>query len=153
MSKLFSNICTTHSYDERVKTVQNAKNAGLQVCCGGIIGLGETIEDRILLALEIRELAITSVPVNVLSPIKGTPLENVNILSSDEILKTLAIFRFILPNVFLRFAGGRPAIGKHQENGLLGGVNAAITGDYLSTKGYCVEEDIKMIKRLGFVLT
>ena len=103
----FPNICTTHSYDEKISTIKAAQKAGLEVCSGGILGLGETIEDRIDMALEIRNLGIKSIPVNILNPIKGIPLENNKILSNAEIKLTVAIFRFIIPYGAIRLDGGR----------------------------------------------
>lgn len=146
----FSKICTTHTYDEKIETIKNAKKAGLQVCSGGIIGLGESMEDRIDMAFTLREINVNSVPVNVLNPIKGTPLENAKPLSYEEVMRTLAIFRFILPKAEIRLAGGRSLLGDKGINAMMSGVNAAISGDLLTTSGIKTSDDIMMLKELGF---
>ena len=146
----FKKICTTHTYDEKIETIKNAKKAGLEVCSGGIIGLGESMEDRIDMALTLREISVNSIPVNVLNPIKGTPLENAEPLSYEEVMRTLAIFRFILPKAEIRLAGGRALLEDKGLNALKSGVNAAISGDMLTTSGIKTSEDIAMLKELGF---
>ena len=138
----YKNICTTHTYQDRVKTIENVQKAGLEVCCGGIIGMGESLEDRINMAFEIKNLGIKSIPVNVLTPIKGTPLENLEVLSPMEILKTMAVYRFILKDCYIRYAGGRMALKDKQALGFRAGINAALTGNYLTTTG----SDVKKIK-------
>ena len=148
--KFFTKICSTHTYDDKIETIKNAKKAGLEICSGGIIGLGETMEDRIDMAFTLRGLSVESVPVNILNPIKGTPLEKQEILSYEEVIKTLAIFRFILPTVQIRLAGGRALLGDKGKKALMSGVNGAISGDMLTTLGIETSEDIKMIKNLGF---
>ena len=148
----FPKICTTHTYDEKIETIKNAQKAGLKVCSGGIIGLGETIKDRIELAFELKKLKIKSVPINILNPIPKTPLENVPKISYDEIKQTVAIFRFILPNASIRIAGGRGLLKDKGESLLKSGANALITGDMLTTKGISVENDKKMIKRTGNII-
>lgn len=148
--KFFPNICTTHSYDDKIETIKAAQKAGLEVCSGGILGLGESMEDRIDMALEIRNLGIKSVPVNVLNPIKGTPLENNKVLSNDEIKRTIAIFRFIIPYGAIRLAGGRGLINDKGMSLFKGGANATITGDMLTTSGICINDDINMIKKLKY---
>ncbi|WP_373897809.1 biotin synthase BioB [Haloimpatiens sp. FM7315] len=145
----YKKICTTHTYDERIETIINAKKAGLKICSGGIIGMGETMEDRIKLALELQNLEIESIPINVLNPIKGTPLENTPPLTQEEILKTIAIFRFINPKAYIRLAGGRNLLENFGESCFKAGVNATITGNYLTTSGNKISEDIQMIKNLG----
>ena len=148
--RFFSKICTTHTYDEKIETIKAAKKAGLIVCSGGIMGLGETMEDRIDLAFTLRDLEITSIPINILNPIKGTPLENNKILTLDEVRKIVAIYRFILPKAELRLAGGR---GLLEDKGLSvfeSGANAAITGDMLTTSGISIDEDMKIIEKLGY---
>lgn len=146
----YSNICTTHSYEERVETILAAKKHGLEICSGGIIGLGETREDRIDMALELRRLDVQSVPVNVLTAIKGTPLENVPPLSSDEILRTIAVFRFIMPKQVIRCAAGRKKIGKNGRDAFMAGSNALISGDFLTVEGSGIKEDFEMLKELGY---
>lgn len=144
----YRQVCTTHSYDERIDTINAVKKAGLQVCSGGIIGLGESMEDRIKLAFMLKELEAKSIPVNILNPVKGTPLEGAPRLCQNEILKTMAIFRFINPKAFIRLAGGRNLIEGFGESCFLAGVNAAITGNYLTTSGNKICDDRKMIEKL-----
>lgn len=144
----YKNICTTHSYDERIDTINAAKKAGLDICSGGIIGLGESFEDRINLAFELKELGVKSIPINILNPIKGTPLENAKSLSQEEILKTIAIFRLINPEAFIRLAAGRNLINEFGKDCFNSGANATITGNYLTTSGNKICDDMKMIKEL-----
>lgn len=145
----YEKICTTHSYEERIDTINFAKEAGLKVCSGGIIGMGESMEDRIRLAFNLRELGVTSIPVNVLNPIKGTPLENEKRLSQDEILKTIAVFRFINPTAHIRLAGGRNLIDDYGRECFRVGANATISGNYLTTSGNKIKDDIEMITSLN----
>ena len=112
--------------------------------------MGESFKDRIDMAFELKKLGIKSVPVNVLNPVKGTPLEGSEILKAEEIKKTIAIYRFILPDVFIRLAGGRGLMADKGEDFLKSGANASISGDMLTTAGISIESDIKMIRSLGF---
>lgn len=144
----YKSICTTHDYDERIDTINAAKKAGMEICSGGIIGLGEKREDRIKLAFELKELGVKSIPVNVLNPVKGTPLEDAKALSQEEILKTIAIFRFINPEAYIRLAGGRNLIDECGKNCFNAGANATITGNYLTTSGNKICDDHKMINEL-----
>lgn len=148
--RFYDSICTTHSFQDRVDTVKNAHEVGLQVCSGGIFGLGETEEDRIDMAFELRELGVHSVPINVLTPIEGTPFEHNEAIDPREILKDVAIFRFILPKVSIRYAGGRIKLGEYARKGFLGGVNSVLTGNFLTTTGNTIESDKKMIEELGY---
>lgn len=145
----YSNICSTHSYDDRIETIEAAKSVGLKICSGGIIGMGETLEDRINMALDLRELEVTSIPVNILMPVKGTPLDGLAPLKEDQILKTMAIFRFINPKAFIRLAAGRSQLTNNGEIALRSCANATITGNYLTTCGNKIEDDIRLIKSLG----
>ena len=145
----FPFICTTHTYDERIKTIMAAKEIGLEICSGGIIGMGESYKDRIDFAFEIKNLKVQSVPVNILMPIKGTPFENLQVLSNEEILRTFAVFRFIMPSQVIRCAAGRKNLGNNGEKAFLSGANALISGDFLTTSGSTSEEDINMLKKLG----
>jgi biotin synthase len=145
----FDAICDTHTYQERIETIKYVTAAGLEVCCGGIIGMGETMEQRIQMAFEIRGLGVKSVPVNILNPIKGTPLENMKVLGPLEILQTLAIYRLMMPDALIRYAGGRSALGDLQRKGFTAGVNAALVGNYLTTVGNKIPDDIAMIKSLS----
>ncbi|QBD83902.1 biotin synthase BioB [Clostridium tetani] len=148
----YNKICTTHSYDERIETINNAKKAGLMVCSGGIIGMGETITDRIKLAFELKSLQIQSIPINILNPVKGTPFEYTKRLEQNDILKTIAIFRFINPKASIRLAGGRNLIDNFGKGCFRAGANATISGNYLTTSGNKINDDIEMIKSLGLSL-
>ena len=146
----FPQICSTHSYQDRINTIKACQAADLEVCSGGIISLGETMDQRLEMAFTFRELMVQSVPINILSPIVGTPLENQRILPPMEILQTIAIYRFILPEAMLRFAGGREnALRSLQAMGYLAGINATLVGSYLTTSGRTVAEDIQMIRDMG----
>lgn len=148
--RFFPQICTTHTYDDKINTIKDAARAGLEVCSGGIIGLGEDIKDRIDMAFDLRKLNIKSVPVNILNPIKGTPFEDNLPLSEEEILRTIAIYRFILPDAAIRLAGGRGLLKDKGERGFCSGANAAITGDLLTTAGLGIKSDIELVKSLGY---
>ena len=149
----FPNICTTHTYDDKINTILTAQNAGLEICSGGIFGLGESFEDRIDMFFELYNLGIKSVPINVLNPIKNTPLENNKILMQDELKRTVAIARFILPDAFIRLAGGRLLFKDKGISLFSCGANATITGDMLTTSGTLTEEDFDTVKKLGFKLS
>ncbi len=150
--RFFSKICTTHSYDDKLKAIQNAQKAGLGICSGGIMGLGETMEDRVDMALELHELGIESVPVNVLSPIAGTPLAQSPVLATDEICRIVAIYRFILPKAAIRMAGGRGAMDDNGAAVFQSGANAAISGNMLTTARICTKNDKEMLGQLGYRL-
>lgn len=141
----FPKLCTTHTYDQKVKTIEAARSVGLRVCSGGIIGAGESMNDRISMAAELARLGVTSVPVNILTPIAGTPLEHARKLSYDEIRRTVAIFRFALPHARIRIAGGRSALPDNGRALFRGGADSAISGDYLSTRGVAYDEDAEML--------
>lgn len=146
----FPNICTTHTYDDKIAAIRAAQAAGLTVCSGGIMGLGETVEDRIDMALTLRELDIHSVPVNVLNPISGTPLEHCIPLTEDEVRRIVAVYRFLLPDASIRLAGGRGLLLDKGRACFLSGANAAISGDMLTTAGITVETDRRMLQELGY---
>ena len=145
----FPKICTTHSFDDKIANIKRAKKAGLEVCSGGIIGMGETLDDRIDMAFDLMELEIKSIPINALIPIKGTSLENLSQLTEDEILRTVAIFRFINPEADIRLAAGRSLIKNDGERAFLGGASATITGNMLTTSGSTIKSDMEMFNRLG----
>ena len=134
----------------KIETIRHALELGMEVCSGGIIGMGETMEDCVDLALTVRELGVKSIPMNVLNPIPGTPLEGAAPLADEEVLTTVAVFRFIHPDAFLRFAGGRALIAHIEEDAIRAGINSAIVGDLLTTIGSKVIEDMEKVKRLGF---
>ena len=148
--RYFPSICSTHTYDDKIKAIKAAREAGLEVCSGGIIGMGETREDRVDMAFELRSLNIHSVPLNILNPIPGTYFGNIPPISEDEIRKTVAIFRFILPDAIIRTAGGRILLSDGGEKLFKGGINGAITGDMLTTSGSMIDKDKEKIRRCGF---
>ncbi|MEA5004006.1 MAG: biotin synthase BioB [Christensenella sp.] len=150
--EFFKNICTTHSYDDKLKTIRRAQNAELGICSGGIIGMGEEMAERIDMALELRRLGVRSVPLNILTPLEGTPFANAPALPQQEIMKTAAVFRFLLPDTAIRLAGGRARMENAGRAMLGAGVNAAITGDMLTTAGFSYESDMEMITSCGFTV-
>ncbi|WP_018248037.1 biotin synthase BioB [Orenia marismortui] len=146
----YSEICTTHTYQDRLNTVKFLKERGMEVCSGGIIGLGESFEDRVDLAFTVKELDVDSVPINILNPVEGTPLYGNNPVAPMETLKTAAIFRFILPTKVIKLCGGRENnLRDLQSLSLLSGVNGLLIGNYLTTEGRETAEDLQMIKDLG----
>ena len=147
----FPNVCTTHTYDDKITAIKNAQKAGLEVCSGGIMGLGETYEDRIDMALDIRDLGVKSVPINMLNAIEGTPFEKNERLTDDDMRRIVAIYRFILPYATIRLAGGRGLLSDKGKACFKSGANAAISGDMLTTTGITINDDIKMITELGYV--
>ncbi len=148
--RFFPYICTTHTYDDKVETIRAAKRAGMEICSGGIIGMGETMEDRIDMALDLRELCVKSIPINVLMPIEGTALESREPLTDEEILRTVAIYRFINPSADIRLAGGRKLLRDNGRNAFLSGANASIIGNMLTSIGNNVDEDFAMFEEIGF---
>lgn len=146
----FKNICSTHTYDEKIATIKAAQKAGIEVCSGGIIGLGESEEDRIDMAFDLRELNIKSIPLNMLNFVEGTTIGDAKKVSEEEFLKTVAIFRFINPDSQIRLAGGRNLLTENGKKAFESGANATITGDMLTTCGSGITEDVKMIRNLGF---
>ena len=148
--KNFPNICTTHTFEDKVNAIRAAQAAGLSVCSGGIMGLGETPEDRIDMALTLRELGIKSVPVNMLNPIPGTPLGQNKKLTAEDMCRIVAVYRFILPDASIRLAGGRGLLPDKGRSCFLSGANAAISGDMLTTAGITVETDMNLLKELGY---
>ncbi len=148
--RYFPMVCTTHTYDEKIETLRAAQRAGLSICSGGIMGLGETIEDRIDMILTARFLGVKSVPVNMLNPIPGTPYADNPVLTNDELCRIVAIARFIIPDGNIRLAGGRGLLEDKGRRCFLSGANAVISGDMLTTSGYTVKTDMEMLKELDY---
>jgi len=147
----FLQICTTHSFRDRVKTVEVLKEQGFSVCCGGIIGLGESPQQRLELAFSLKQLGIDCIPFNILNPRPGTPLENSEPIPPMEVIKTISLFRLVLPKGTIKIAGGREAnLRDLQSLGLLAGANGLIVGNYLTTPGRNAEDDLTMVRDLGF---
>lgn len=146
----FPNICTTHTFDDKINAIIAAQSVGLSVCSGGIMGLGETVDDRIDMAFTLRELGIKSVPINMLNPISGTPFEKNKPLTNADMRRIVAVYRFILPTASIRLAGGRALLEDKGTACFLSGANAAISGDMLTTAGITVEKDMKLLKELGY---
>ncbi len=149
----FHKICSTHSFRDRVKTIEVLKGQGFSICCGGIIGLGESPQQRLELAFSLRQLGIDCIPFNILNPRPGTPLEHSESIPPMEIIKTISLFRLVLPKGTIKIAGGREAnLRDLQSLALLAGANGLIVGNYLTTPGRNAEDDFRMIKDLGFKL-
>ena len=147
--RFFPHICTTHTFDERIATIKAAQSVGLDVCSGGIIGMGETWRDRIDLAFELAALNIKSIPVNVLTAVKGTPLENLKPLKPEDILRTIALFRYVNPTANVRLAAGRKFLPDCGASALLHGASAAITGNMLTTSSNTIKDDLKLLRKLN----
>ncbi len=148
--EVFPSICTSHTWSDRVETARLAVDAGMELCCGGILGMGETLEQRIDFAFELAELDPCEVPINLLDPRPGTPLGEQPVLEPREALRAIALFRLVLPGAWLRLAGGRERVlGELQAMGLLAGANALIVGNYLTTTGRAPEDDHALLDALG----
>jgi len=149
-SRYFPEVCTTHTYAERVQTIRHLKEAGIKICSGGILGMGETREDRLELAFALKELGVHIVPINILNPIEGTPFAEREPLAPLEILKSIACFRFILPRQEIMIAGGRTVnLRDAQSMIFMAGASALMVGNYLTTLNQSVEKDLQMLKDLG----
>ena len=145
----FSHVVTTHSYDERLDTCHVVSNAGMELCCGGIVGMGESLEQRAEFAIELAALEPDEVPLNFLNPRPGTPFGDCTPMSAVDALRAVATFRLVMPRTILRFAGGREiTLGDLAERGVRGGINAMIVGNYLTTLGRPAVEDLTMLKEL-----
>lgn len=149
----YEDICTTHTYADRVQTLQHVKDAGMEMCSGGIIGMGERPEDIVSMAFDLRELGVQSIPLNFLNSIEGTPLEGRSDLTPNDCLKALTMFRFVNPDRELRISGGREIHLRSLQPMGLYVANSLFVGDYLTTKGQAPQEDYDMIRDLGFEVT
>ena len=150
-ASLFPSLCSTHSRADKLRTIRAALRAGMQVCSGGIIGMGETLRQRLELAEEVREAGATSMPVNLLNPIPGTPLEGTPLIAEREVVLSCALMRLIAPKLTIRFAGGRARISPEATARMLrGGVNGAIVGDMLTTAGNGLDSDFELFRSLGY---
>jgi biotin synthase len=146
----FDQVCTTHQYDEDISTVGIAKSVGMKTCCGGILGLGETWEQRAELAFALKELEVDSIPINFLNPIPGTKMENRPLLSPMEALRSIALFRFVNPEKDIVICGGRElTLGDYQSWVFMAGANGLMVGNYLTTAGRDIEMDMDMIRKMG----
>lgn len=146
----FPQICSTHSYDDKISTLDIVRQAGMGICCGGILAMGETPEQRVEMAFALKELNVDCVPLNILNPMPGTRLENQKKLNPDEILRAIAMFRLILPDKVLKFAGGREkALGSDEYKGYAAGINSTLVGNYLTTVGKTFEQEICNLKMAG----
>ena len=150
---LFPGVCTTHTYEERISTILEAKKLGMEICAGGIFGIGESDAQILELAVELKELNIDSVPVNFLVPVKGTPYESIKRLSPLKCLKIISFFRYFLPAQEIIICGGREDnLGELHSFIFYAGASGIMTGNYLTTQGRSYEEDLEMIKHLGFTV-
>lgn len=146
----FANIVTTHTFKDRVDTIRAAKNAGMGLCAGGIFGIGETEDDRVDMALELRELGADTVPMNFLHPIPGTPMGDMKTLEPDQILRIIALYRFLLPQASLKVAGGRVLNLRDRQSWIFyAGATSILSGNYLTTAGRAVADDVQMVKDCG----
>lgn len=148
----FNQLCFTHSYSERLDTLRAASSAGLSLCSGGIIGMGETWADRLDMIFTLRDLRVDSIPINILNPILGTPFENVAKLSQEEILKTIALLRWVYPTADIRLGGGRHLLEQAGRKAFSCGASSTITGNYLTTTGQDIAGDKSMFESLGLPL-
>ncbi len=148
-ARFYPKIVSTHSFEDRLKTIEASKSAGMEVCSGGIIGLGESWEDRIEMALILKKLKVDSVPVNILIPIEGTPLSGIPLISREDVIRTLCIFRIILKDKIIRIAAGRETrLKDFQGLGFMAGANGLLIGGYLTTRGRSAEEDQDFIREI-----
>ncbi len=148
--RFFPEICTTHTYDNKIEAIKAAQRAGLEVCSGGIMGLGESMSDRLDMFFDLRELGIKSVPLNVLNPIPGTPLADNVVLTEAEVERIIAVARFILPDAAIRMAGGRGQLSDKGKTVFLSGANGAISGDMLTTAGVDIDNDLELLASIDY---
>lgn len=149
----YADICTTHTYADRVQTLRHVRDAGMEMCSGGIIGMGEKLDDIVSMAFDLRELGVQSIPLNFLNAIEGTPLQTRDELTANDCLRALAMFRFVNPDRELRISGGREIHLRSLQPLGLYVANSLFVGDYLTTKGQAPQADYDMIRDLGFEVT
>ncbi len=145
----FPNICTTHTYEDKMREIEWVKEEGLCICSGGIIGMGETWEDRLDMAISLAELEVFSIPLNALMPIPGSPLEHLPQISADDLMRTIAFFRYINPEANIRLAAGRKIMSDFGAKALVSGASASITGDMLTTSGTTIRGDFEILRKMG----
>lgn len=149
-SRFFKTLCSTHTPEDKRQTIKAAREAGLEVCSGGIIGMGESMADRLDFAFELADLDIVSVPINILNPIPGTPLEHTPLISEEEVIRTVALFRLIMPKKAIRSAGGRMRLSeKSMLRIMTGGLNGVLMGDMLTTVSNSIADDRKLFADAG----
>ncbi|MDE7161019.1 MAG: biotin synthase BioB [Muribaculaceae bacterium] len=149
-SKIFPTLCSSHTPDDKRRTIAAARKAGMEVCSGGIIGMGESMADRVDFAFELAELDVDSVPINILNPIPGTPLEHTPLISEEEVIRTVALFRLIMPTKSLRFAGGRMRLSHASMLRIMtGGMNGVLMGDMLTTVSNTIADDRELFREAG----
>ena len=146
----FPKLCSTHTIEDKIASIRAARSVGMSICSGGIIGMGESFAQRVELACTLADLEADSIPLNILQPIKNTPLENAQPLSRDEILRAVAVFKIANPRADIRFAGGRAALSGFEHAAMKSGASAFITGDMLTTAGSAVARDFQMLSDLGY---
>ena len=152
--RFYPQIVSTHSFDERIDTINSARQVGLEVCSGGIIGMGETWQDRIDMAYTLKQLDVDSIPINILISIKATPLESAKPMSAEDAIRTICIFRIILKDKIIKIAAGREATLKDsQVKGFMAGANGMLIGGYLTVKGEGLEADYAIIEEIKKVWT
>lgn len=152
-SDYFPQLCTSHTPEDKLRTIRSAREMGMEVCSGGIIGMGETLRQRLQLVREAYEAGAVSIPVNILNPIPGTPLEKSAPLTDEELVRSAALMRFVAPDAVMRFAGGRARLSvETTEKMLRGGMNGVMVGDLLTTVGNSVDDDYRMFERTGYEL-
>jgi biotin synthase len=146
----FNKICTTHTFEDRINTAKIVKEAGLELCSGGIMGMGETVEQRMELGISLQSIAPDEVPINVLIGKEGTPMFNYNFITAEDVIRTIAVFRYLMPKTIIKIAGGREIHLKEKDKTVLkAGANGIISGGYLTTTGNKTQDDLKMIKEIG----
>lgn len=150
--RYFPEVCQSHTYEEKMEVMRLAHEVGLELCSGGIFGIGETWEDRIDMALKEAEFEPESVPINLLNPVKGTPMGDREVLTEEELRRIMAVYRFILPKSYIRLAAGRDFLDDTGVRCFRGGANATITGDMVTVKGISIDEDLKNIEKIGYSL-